>query len=718
MPADADGTAPPAWTADTHPDTAGNTHPAPAANTHPDTARNSHPAPAADMLPGTGVSPPPDRAARTHSETGAGALPDRPGALGAGSGAVRAADNADSALDGPGQGRSAQEGGDSLGRVLRERAARGPDHPLLIQDDETLTYGAAYERSARIARALVALGAGNGTHVGLLFANTAEFVVTAFAVARIGAVVVPLSTFATAGELCDHLLHADVEILLATSRYRDHDYAARITGVLGAPPNPEPAVPLLNPALPQLRQVIFDGNGLDTLAEDIAPELLAAVEDDVRGSDVLSLIYTSGSTDAPKGVLHTHQALLGHQRGLNRVRGLNADDRLFCNSPFFWIGGFAYALLATLTAGSTLVCSTAADAGRTLDLLERVRPSTANGFDAGVRYLVRHPSFPERDLSFLRRGNLYSLMAAQARPADRELRHNMLGMTEAGSVLLLSGDESDQPESRRGSFGRPAPGYRIRITDPETGEPVQDGRAGELWVRGPHLMLGYHKRTREESFTADGWFRTGDLARTDDEGFVYFLGRRSAMIKTAGADVAPTEVERAIATVTGGVVAHVVGLPDAERDRIVAAVLVAGDRPIPDETTLRERLRTELSAYKVPRRFVTVSPADLPLRAGGKLDTARLTELFDSAGGSPPSRPGDGTGAAGTGEPFDAACPAGSPVRMGDESSVDQCGELFDTAADPRPRPGGEVYAARPADPPLAPGGEPGAAESGGPIDA
>jgi len=525
-----------------------------------------------------------------------------------------------------------KKSGDTLARVLRERAKSRPEHPLLIQDDETLTYRAADERSARIARALVGLGAGKGTHVGLLFPNTAEFVVAAFAAARIGAVVVPFSTFATGRELRDQLIHADVEILLAAPRYRNHDYAARIADLLGAPPSPDSAVPLLNPELPQLRQVIFDETALDSQADDIAPELLAALEQDVHGSDVLSLIYTSGSTSTPKGVLHTHAALLGHQRGLNEVRGLTVDDRLFCNSPFFWIGGFAYALLATLTAGSTLVCSTAEDPGRTLDLLERVRPTTTNGFDAGVAHLARHPGFAERDLSFLRRGNLYSLMPPRARPADRELRHNMLGMTEAGSVLLLSDDESDQPERRRGSFGRPAPGYEIRIADPETGDALPDGQAGELWVRGPHLMLGYHKRCREESFDADGWFHTGDLTGIDDEGFVYFLGRRGAMIKTAGADVAPVEVERAIATVTGGVVAHVVGLPDAERGRIVAAVLVSGNLPVPDETIVRERLRAELSAYKVPRRFVTVSPADLPLRAGGKIDAARLAELFETGG--------------------------------------------------------------------------------------
>src|SRR5580698_4286674 len=139
------------------------------------------------------------------------------------------------------------------------------------------------------------------------------------------------------------------------------------------------------------------------------------MQDDVDGSDPLTIVYTSGTTTAPKGVVHTHAALLGHQRNLNEIRGLTAADKLFCNSPFFWIGGFAFGLLATLVAGSTLVCSNATDAGATLDLLEAEKPTMTNGFAAGVAHLAEHPSFAERDLSSMRRGNLYPIMAADAR---------------------------------------------------------------------------------------------------------------------------------------------------------------------------------------------------------------------------------------------------------------------------------------------------------------
>ena len=133
-------------------------------------------------------------------------------------------------------------------------------------------------------------------------------------------------------------------------------------------------------AIPVLRHVLIDSEP----AAHRRRALLEALEDDVDGSDPLAIIYTSGSTGAPKGVVHTHAALLGHQRNLNAIRGLTSDDRLFCNSPFFWIGGFAFGLLATLVAGSTLVCSNATDAGETLDLLDDERPTVTNGFVAGI----------------------------------------------------------------------------------------------------------------------------------------------------------------------------------------------------------------------------------------------------------------------------------------------------------------------------------------------
>jgi len=513
----------------------------------------------------------------------------------------------------------------TVAEVLRRQAHARSEHPLLVCDDERISYAEAESRSAQLARGLIALGAGKGTHVGLLYPNGTEFVVGMLAAARVGAVVIPFSTFVTAREMREQLVDSDTQILLSAASFRSHNYGQRLAEAV-SDPDFDSKRALFATATPQLRQVAIGPGDLERLyelAETIDPTLLSAMEDDVDGADPLAIVYTSGSTSTPKGVVHTHAALLGHQQNLNNIRCLTADDKLFCNSPFFWIGGFAFGLLATLIAGSTLVCSNATDPALTLDLLEAERPTMTNGFAAGIAHLANHPSFAGRDLSSMRRGNLYPIMAPGIRPADPELRHNMLGMTEGGSVVLISGDESDQPEERRGSFGNPAPGFETKVLEPDA------VGVGELCIRGPYVMQGYYKRSREESFDADGWFHTGDLVRADGDGFIYFVGRLSAMIKTAGANVSAAEVENAIAKVTGAE-AHVVGIPDAERGELVAAVLVRSAQPSFDEAALRERLKDELSAYKIPKRFLALPSAEVPLLSSGKVDNRQLKKLFDA----------------------------------------------------------------------------------------
>lgn len=498
---------------------------------------------------------------------------------------------------------------DTLPETLRAQARSRNTHPLLSCDAERISYAEAERRSAALAGRLVELGAAKGTHIGLLYPNGTDFVVGLLAAARIGAVVVPFPTLAPAPELRSQLSHSDVRILLAAESYRSHDYRRRLAEAL---PDVDIAGddPLFSRHAPQLRRVVFDAS-----APRRIPAILEALEADVDGSDPLAIVYTSGSTGAPKGVIHTHAGLLGHQRNLNEIRRLTAEDVLFCNAPFFWIGGFAFALLATILAGSTLLCSNATDPGATLDLLEAEKPTLANGYLSSIGDLASHPSLAGRDLSTLRRGNLYPLLAPAARPADPELRHGMFGLTETGGPVLLSEDHTDQPEHRRGSFGKPAPGFECRIVD------------GELLVRGRYLMQRYHKRNREDCFDADGWFHTGDLFRTDADGFHYYLGRRDAVIKTAGATVSPAEVERAIAKLIG-VTAYVFGIPDTLRGQSVAAVLVQ-HAPC-DAEQLRQRLKEELSTYKIPRRFTTIPPAEVPLLPSGKVDLHALAKAFDA----------------------------------------------------------------------------------------
>jgi acyl-coenzyme A synthetase/AMP-(fatty) acid ligase len=369
---------------------------------------------------------------------------------------------------------------------------------------------------------------------------------------------------------------------------------------------------------------------LEECGRSLDPRALAAAEAAVCPGDRLTIVHTSGSTGEPKGVIHMHGALIGHLENLNRIRRYTEREVLFSNSPFFWIGGLAYSLLGTLVAGAKLVCSNSPRAADVLDVLERERPTMVNGFAQSVAHLPRDPSFARRDLSSIRRGNLYPILPADARPSDPELRHAMLGMTETGSVCLTSDDETDQPAHRRGSFGRPAPGFEAAVVDPDTGAVCGPRKWGELRLRGPYLMEGYCGRERHEVFDAEGWYRTGDLVRVDEDGFFYFSGRRGDMIKTSGANVSPREVEAALLDITG-LTAHVIGVRDAARGQVVAAALrVPGDRAV-DVEALRDQLAVRLSSYKVPRRFLLLRDDEVPLLPSGKLDRPALEALFVAA---------------------------------------------------------------------------------------
>jgi acyl-CoA synthetase (AMP-forming)/AMP-acid ligase II len=529
--------------------------------------------------------------------------------------------------------------------LLRAQVAERPDTVLLTCDDTELTYAEADRRSAALARGLLALGAGPGSHVGILHPNGSEFVTAWLAAARIGAVSVPLSTFSTSVELAALLRNADVRVVLTAPSYRSHDYV-RALGDAVPGLDLAAAPPVMAESAPVLRHVVFAVGGtadgtrggaeglhpgwtapwLTGRGEAVGDDVLRAAEEAVTPADRMVIVHTSGSTSEPKGVIHAHGALIRHLDNLNQLRRFVPGEVLFSNSPFFWIGGFAYALLGTLVAGATLACSNAADAAGVLDLIERARPTMVNGFAASVAHLPDDPTFAGRDLSSIRRGNLYPIMPPALRPADPELRHGMLGMTETGSVCLLSEDESDQPEHRRGSFGRPAPGFEARVVGEDGGE-CPPGEPGVLHLRGPFLMEGYYGRERHEVFDPDGWYDTGDLVVVDADGLFYFRGRQGDMIKTAGANVSPREVEAAIRDVAG-LTAHVVGVDDVARGQIVAAaVRVPPGRTVAADE-LRARLGERLSAYKVPRRIVLLADDEVPMMSSGKLDLRALKDLL------------------------------------------------------------------------------------------
>ncbi len=531
----------------------------------------------------------------------------------------------------------------SLPVMLRTLAERYGPRELLVVGDRRVRYAQAEAGSAELARGLLAEGIGKGTRVGLLLPNGPEWVLAWLAAARIGALVVPINTFSRARELGFVLRHADVDTLLTASRFLSHDYLALLEEC--APELAEGArEPLRLTSLPYLRRVrVFgacdrpwarEGPGrlrrLSAETPGADARLLRSVEDCVTPADLLTLVYTSGSAADPKGVLLSHGSVVRHAHNLVPARGLRDGDRVYSGMPFFWVGGSVYSLLGAMQVGGCLLTHEVFEAGAALELLERERASVALGWPLFAKAMAEHPSFPTRDLSRLRAGNLFQILPEPLRPADRELRHNSLGMTETCGPHTFSDMSVDLPEELRGSFGKAVPGVEHRIVDPETGEPLPPGASGEICVRGYSLMQGLYKVEREDSFDAEGFYHTGDLGRFDAEGNLFFQGRGGDMIKSGGANVAPREIEVVLESFPEVRHACVVGLPDAARGQAIAAVVALREGMPASPEELRARLRGELSTYKLPRHLLVLDAAELPFLDTGKIDRRLLRERLAS----------------------------------------------------------------------------------------
>lgn len=522
--------------------------------------------------------------------------------------------------------------------AVSARAARlFGDADFIVTPERRMTFSALDRASRVVAGRLLATGVGKGTRVGAMYGYGPEWLVAFVAITRIGAVYMPFSTAYKPAELRRALRLGDVERLLIPPQLNGADHTAFV----------EEAVPGLSaagtealflPELPYLRSVWVTGPtgrawahplSLDFAAPGeraVADELLDQAEAEVTPADWLITVFTSGTTATPKAVTHTHGNFLRHGWNLARFIGFDRDTRSFCGMPFFWIGGCGLALNMALAGGSTILCCEERFAPEAaLDLMEAEQANHIGMWAQLRQRLNQYIAATGRDTS--------AIPALANPPADPELRHNSLGMTETVGPHSAPGPEVNRelPEEMRGSFGLLVPDVEHRISDPDTGAPLPEGQVGQVCIRGYSLMAGLYKKERHEAFDEDGWYQTGDRGWIRD-GYLYFSGRLSEMIKTAGSNVAPREVELTLEAFPEVGLAVVLGLPDEEREEIVAAAVVPRPGAAVDPVELLRRLDKELSSYKVPRRILVLEEAELPQLASGKADKLRLREMLAASG--------------------------------------------------------------------------------------
>jgi acyl-CoA synthetase (AMP-forming)/AMP-acid ligase II len=506
--------------------------------------------------------------------------------------------------------------------------ASHPDVELSVLGDDSVRVAEAMARSRRLAGALLADGCGKGTRIAVIGPNGPQLCVALMAITRIGAVAVPVNTFFLGHELGWLLRDADIEVVLTVDRLLTIDYAERLEEAV--PGLADASSPTLRVAShPFLRRVhVFGGSERAwawNLPEPVPAELVAAAEARVHPADDHIVIYTSGSTAQPKGVIHTQGSVLRQGWFMAGLHDWHPGDRVYMPLPYFWIGGYVYGFLTAMLTGATTVCELRFDPPETLRLLERERVTVTMGWPHVGSALAAHPDFATTDLSCLKGPYHQVLLEPAARVVDAGLLVEPLGMTETATSHTWWMPDEQLPPEKRGSLGIEVPGFEHKVVD-DDGREVPAGTEGEICVRGVGLMRGIVGRERAEVFDPDGWYHTADAGWVDDDGFFYFVGRTGDLVKTAGANVSPIEVESVLLAMPEVQEASVLGLPDESMGQVVCAAVVLHPDASLSEEQLRARCRAALSAYKVPKRWVFLDIDDVPYTASDKVDKAALRE--------------------------------------------------------------------------------------------
>lgn len=527
--------------------------------------------------------------------------------------------------------------------AIRRAADLFGERDYVVMPDRQMTFAQAESASRRVAKQLVARGIGKGTRVGIQFSYSTEWVIAFFALTRIGALCLPMSSVYRPAELRKTSIHGDVDTLIIPRVLVGKEHLPYVAEAFPWLADAGEA-PFYSPEAPFLRRVWVAGEandddpawvdtidlsieGADEGAAEVDDAVIAAMEAQVTPADRLCIIHTSGTTGSPKGVIHTHGAFLRHSDNLSKFHGMTEDFIQFSGLPWFWIGGVVLSIGQGLVRGFQLLCLERFDNAQALDLVIEKKPHQIGMWGQLGQRFRQYVDSTGRDVSMVP-----AFAPPPGGPVDPELRHNSLGQTETLGPHTAPGPEALKvlDEKHRGSFGIPVPYVRHRIVDPVTGEDLEPGVEGEVIVRSYSLSDGLYKRERDEAFDDDGWLHTGDLGWFTD-GYLFFTGRSTEMIKTLGSNVAPREVEIVLETCDGVGLAIVMGLDDEERGQIVAAALVPKPAEEVDVHAVLARANEELSSYKVPRHVIVVPTDELPMLGSGKPDKLALRRYLEES---------------------------------------------------------------------------------------
>ena len=513
--------------------------------------------------------------------------------------------------------------GETIGENLRRTVERVPACEALVVRSQAFraTYQELWDLTTALAKALLGRGIEKGDRVAIWAPNRYEWVVTQYATARIGAVLVNINPAYKSRELAHSLNQSGARLLLFSLGFRQTRYPDLLDQVRAECTTLEEAL-------------IIDEQWETLLAEAslVDDPLLATRESELTFDDPVNIQYTSGTTGTPKGATLSHHNLLNNGFFCGEILGYSNVDRVCIPVPFYHCFGMVIGNLACTSHGACIVVpGEAFDAGDTLATIQEERCTSLYGVPTMFIGQLNHPDFAQTEFSSLRTG----VMAGSPCPVEvmRQVRDRMhiteiticYGMTETSPVSTQT--RVDDPVAKRvGSVGRVHPHVEVKVIDPATGRVVPRGTHGELCTRGYVVMLGYwdDSLATENAIDAGRWIHTGDLATMDDDGYVAIVGRIKDMIIRGGENIYPREIEEFLYTHPSIEDAQVIGVPsDTYGEEVMAWIKPKTEAALSDEE-LVEFCRGHIATFKIPRYWKLVE--SFPLTVTGKVQKYKMRE--------------------------------------------------------------------------------------------
>jgi fatty-acyl-CoA synthase len=509
-----------------------------------------------------------------------------------------------------------------LADVFDAAVARNPERPFLVAGERRATYAQVSREVGAFAAALADLGVEAGDRIAVNLPNWLEWVATALAAARLGAVVVPINPGLGHHEFRYQLRHAEASVVVSAESHDGRDFVELFDELIAE--------------LPDLQYLVAIGSGDYWYDDRVFPyrdlvsrgAQLEAPGPQRDADATAAILYTSGTMGKPKGVCLSHRNLVATAVAAGEALGVTGDDVVLAAVPLFTVFGASVAAGA-VAAGATLVLAERFDAAEAAALMARERVTVCHGVPTMFQLLVREKAFTREALPALRTGIIAGspvapdLVQAVRRTCDVEIAY---GLTETGPTVSIT-RRDDPPGRRVETVGRPLPGVEVRIVDLNTGELHGREAVGELAVKGPNVMSGYYRMPAEtrRSFTPEGYFLTGDLAMMEEDGYVRIVGRRKEMIIRGGHNIYPREVEDVVRAHPAVEEVCVVGIPHEILGEQVCACVVPVEGAIVRGEDITEFAREQMADYKVPDlvRFFDA----LPMTASGKVKRRELAQI-------------------------------------------------------------------------------------------